>query len=41
MDSDERGELLDYVLSNISPKNKDLIDNAIKDAKIALFDKIL
>ena len=41
MDSDERGELLDYVLSNISPNNKVLIDNAIKDAKIALFDKIL
>lgn len=41
MDSAERGNLIDYVLSDISSENEKLIKNAIKEAKIALFEKIL
>lgn len=41
MDSSQRGELIDYVLSDISSENKNLIENAINEAKITLFERIL
>ena len=41
MDSSQRGELIEYVLSDISSENKNLIENAINEAKIALFERIL